>query len=68
MFLAQTSQNSFALCQLEGAHGGVDVEARQKLELLKAQLQVMESVQQGTGPAPGPQLETEVAVAKELDR
>ena len=46
----------------------MDVEARQKLDLLKAQLQVMESIQQGTGPAPGPPLETEVAVAKELDR
>ncbi|GAB4820022.1 hypothetical protein N2152v2_007068 [Parachlorella kessleri] len=53
--------------QLEGARGGVDVEARQKLELLKAQLQVMESIQQGTGPGPGPPLVTEVAVAKELD-
>ena len=55
--------------QLEGAQGGPDVEARQKLELLKAQLALMESAEVGAEEAAPPAaLLSEVAVAQELDR
>lgn len=60
-----------ALAQLEGAQGAPDPEARQKLELLKAQMAQMEGVQRAAaedGAAVGVELQSEVAVAHHLDR